>query len=130
VGQLGGVDSLLLDMLADSAQDRWGDSIQDFPGVFPAHSGRVAHPLSDRRVLVAEYLSRVPGWGVVRRLFGRLLMDRVGAAGTSMCRKRGGDCRDRNVDGLLRYRGVDAEALGHLLRRAGRDVLLDRIEYR
>jgi hypothetical protein len=112
---LGRIDSLILNVLSDSAEHCGRNSGDDLAGVVAAQPGNIAHSLCHCIVVIAKHLRKrgAPLW--VFRLGGGFTMDRVRTARVRVRRHRGSHQRDRRVNCPLSNDWIDPQSLTHLL---------------
>jgi hypothetical protein len=113
--QLTRIDSLILNVLSDSAEHRWRNGGDDLARVIPAHPGDIAHSLCHGIVVIAKHLRKSGGSLWVFRLRRGFTMDRVRTTRVRVRRHRGSHKRNRGVNRPLSNDWVDAQALTHLL---------------
>jgi hypothetical protein len=129
VRELSGRDSLLLNVLADSAEHRRSDSADDFARVLAADPGNVADSLRHGVVMLAEDLRKRDGLLWIFRVRGGFTMDGVRATRVRMrrhCRSYQGNC---GIHRPLRNEGIDAKPLAHLLDSRAAHLLLNLFLY-
>lgn len=115
VRELSRIDSLLLNVLSDSAEHRWRDGADDFARLIVAHPGDVAHSLRHSIVVIAEDLRQRCGLLWIFRLRGGFTMDVVGPARVRVRRYCSSYQRNCGIHRPLRNDWIDAKPLTHLL---------------
>jgi hypothetical protein len=113
--ELARIDSLILNVLSDSAEHRRRNSGDDPAGVVAAKPGNIAHSLCHCIVVIAEHLRKRSGSLWVFRLDGGFTMDHIRATRVRVRGHRGSHKRNRGVNRSLCNEWIDPQSLTHLL---------------
>ena len=113
--ELARLDSLILNVLSDSAEDRRRNSGDDLAGVVAAQPGDIAYSLCHCIVVIAKHLRKRGGPLWVFGLSGGFTKDRVRTARVRVRRHRGSHQRNRGVNRPLSNDWIDPQSLTHLL---------------
>jgi hypothetical protein len=134
VRELSRRDSLLLNVLANSAEHRGRNGTYYSARVLATHPGNIAHSLRHGIVMIPKHLRKSSGPLWIFRLIGGFEMDGVRPARVRVRRYCSGHQWDRGIHRPLRHDWIDAKPLTHLLDSRVADLLvnlfLNRVENR